>query len=248
MAIKKRSPIWVENMYMLINEQAVHYYKKNPEIESAIIKFVYASFRYDRSKYALVFKSFFEKNNIILSTFKSCFTCDLESENTKLHETFILPSLIADNECLDWVIKLYSDNPFPDKMIRYFLYSLSDVGNFDGRIYFLQRIKSLTENRFEPRPSLYDNFIKQKEKLWTKVLLDQNIALSFIEKAFRSIGKDNMTKSEVNQRMYDIEDRYEDVEVTIGLDLISDYSDDHIERDEFINPIFREKVIGKIFS
>jgi hypothetical protein len=229
-----RPRIWLSDLFKIINSYAIETYHKDSKIEKVITEYVYASFVYHDQEYAKAFKSFFEKTNLVFTSFKINFIRDLKSEKSNRREFFTLPSLIANTECLDWVVKFYMDNPFSDNMMWNFLISLNIVGNYDGRSYFMQKIKGLTEGRFEPKPSPWDIFNKDKDELYLKSLLDQELALSFIEKGFKVFGKDEVTREEVIKKQFDQEDRYVDVELTVGLEIISQNSDKKINKDEFI--------------
>jgi len=204
---KDHTRIWIRDLYKYLNSQAIELFQKDSQLVSAITDFVYASFVYHDEEYAKEFKSFFEKTNQVFASFQLCFLADLKSKKIKRREFFTLPAMIADQQCLDWVIDYYLKNTFSDEMMWNFLISLNFVGNYDGRSYFINKINKSTQGKFEPPPNPWEVFNKEKDKLYLKTLLDKELALRFINKAFDVFGKDNIERTEIIKKQFDKEDR-----------------------------------------
>jgi hypothetical protein len=238
---KNRDRTWINDLYKLINTQAIETYHPNSKIDQAIIQFVYASVIYHDENYANQFKSFFEETGLVEKSFKSCFLDDLEKTSNRRREFFVLPALIANKECLDWVIDLYSKEKISNDNVWHFMWALTTVGNQEGRVYIEGPMNQISNNYFKPGPNLWEIFNKEKKDLWYKALLDQKLALKLIQKAFDTFEKEQLTKHEVIEKQFDHEDRYKDVELIVGMEFISHYSDDDIEKDEFIERFSKEE-------
>lgn len=231
---KNRDRIWINDLYKLINKQAIETFHPDSKIDQAIIQFVYASVIYHDENYAKQFKSFFEETGLVEKSFKSCFLEDLEKTSNRRREFFVLPALIANKECLDWVIDLYSKEKISNDNAWYFMSALTTVGNQEGRVYIEGPMNQISNNYFKPTPNKWEIFHREKEDLWYRALLDQKLAFKYIQKAFKVLGKSQVTLDEVIEVQCHHEDRYKDVELIVGLEFISHYSEDNIEKEKFI--------------
>ena len=238
---KNRDRIWINDLYKLINAQAIETYHSDSKIDQAIIQFVYASIIYHDESYARQFKSFFEKTDLVEKSFKSCFLEDLKKTSDHRRELFVLPALIANHECLDWVIDLYSKGKINNDNVLRFLWALGDVGNQEGREYIEGPLNHMSNDYFKPAPNLWEIFNREKEELWFRVLLNQKLALEYIQKAFNTIKKSQITRREVIEIQVNREVKFKDVELIVGLELISHYSDDNIEKEEFVQRFLKKK-------
>lgn len=180
---KNRDRTWIYDLYKLINTQAIETYHPGSKIDLAIIQFVYASVIYHDENYARQFKSFFEKTGLVEKSFKSCFLEDLEKTSNRRREFFVLPALIANKECLDWVIDLYAKEKISNDNAWHFMWALTTVGNQEGREYIEGPFNQISNNHFKPTPNRWEIFNKEKEDLWYRALLDQKLALKYIKNA-----------------------------------------------------------------
>ena len=232
---ENRDRIWIDDLYKLINKQAIETFNPNSKIDQAIIQFVYASVVYHDENYAKQFKSFFEETGIVEKSFKSCFLEDLEKTSNRRSEFFVLPALIANKECLDWVIDLFSKEKITNDNAWHFMWALTTVGNQEGREYVEGPMNHISNNYFKPGPNLQEIFNREKEDLWYKALLDQKLALEYIQKAFDIFEKQQLTRHEVIKIQFHHEDRFKNVELIVGLEFISHSIDNNdIEKDELI--------------
>lgn len=226
---------WNKDLFKQINTQAINQYDELSEIENVITDFIYSSVVYHDESYAIEFKSFYEKTNIVLSTFKNCFFKDIKNGKSKRREYFTVPALIADKECLDWAIDYYLKNQFPDEMMWNFLIALTHIGNREGHLYVLGKIKEPTKGRFEPQPNPYELFNKKKEELFLKVILDIGSTLQYIELGLNTFKKDKIIRSEVSEKLFNKEERFKNIDQCVGLELIRNHSDVFIHKQEFLN-------------
>ena len=224
---------WIRDLFKIINKKAIECYRMNPEIAQAITDFIYASFDFHDGEPPKHFKSFFEETNVVQKYFRENFLNDLMKPLPKYYR-FSLPALIADNQCLDWVVDQYSTNPFDDNIMWDFLVSLDHVGNHEGRQYFAQKIRTLTNDRFEPKRSPYDIFNKEKDELWFKILLDQKLAIQYINKGFDALGKDDISKADLNLLRIENKNKF-DVDLLASITILRNYSDKQINKKEYIS-------------
>lgn len=168
---KNRERIWVTDLYKLINQQAIETYHPDSKIDNAITEFVYASMYYHDQEYGKQFKSFYEKTNLVEKSFKNCFLNDLKKDKAVRRELFVLPALIANKDCLDWVIDLYSENKITDENAWGFLIALSMVSNHENRKYIDDKLNFLSNNKFKPDPPLWDIFNKKRKNYGSKCYL-----------------------------------------------------------------------------
>jgi hypothetical protein len=228
------SRIWIKDLFKQINIHAIKLYTPDSEIEKTISEFIYSSVVYHDESYAKEFKSFYEKTNIVFQTFKSYFLSDLKSEKSKRREYFTVPALLANENCLDWVVRYYLSNNFSNDMMWNFLIALSHIGNHDGRNYFMKRVKEPTNGRFEPKPNPYEEFNKKKEDLFLKAILNKKSTLKYLKLGFNLFDNEIIDRSEINNKLFDKEDRYQDVEQSVGLEIISRHSGETINRQKFL--------------
>ncbi len=231
---QSRHRIWFNDLYKFLNERAIGSYYIGSKIDHAIIELVYASFNYHDEELGYHFKSFFEKTGLVEISFKSCFLNDLEKEKKHRRELFIVPALIADQQCLDWVISQYSDGKVSDDDVWNFLSALAIIRNQEGRNYFERQINEVSNNHFQYDTPVWESFEKSKDELWLKVLLDQELALKYITRALEVIGKEHFTKHEVIKIQHSREERNANVGLIVGLEFIRRYSENDIERNEII--------------
>ncbi|MCK9639633.1 MAG: SMEK domain-containing protein [Prolixibacteraceae bacterium] len=231
---QSRQRIWLNDLYKFLNERAIETYYNGSRIDYAIIKLVYATFRYHDEELGYHFKDFFEKTGLVESSFKSCFLNDLEKEKKHRSELFIAPALIADQQCLDWVISQYSDGKVSDEYVWNFLSALIIIRNQEGKDYFERQINEVSGNRFQYDTPVWESLKKSKDELWLKVLLDQKSALKCISEALEVIGKEYFTRHEVIELQHSRKERNTNIGLIVGLEFISRYSEDDIERNEII--------------
>jgi len=238
---KNRDRTWINDLYKLINTQAIETFHPNSKIDQAIIQFVYASVVYHDENYAKQFKSFFEKTGLVEKSFISCFLEDLEKTSNRRRDFFVLPALIANKECLDWVIDLFSKEKISNDDVWHFMCALTIVGNQEGSKYIEGPMNQISNNYFKPAPYRWEIFNREKEVLWYRALLDQKLAVKYIQKAFKVLGKSRVTRHEVIEAQFHHEDRYKDVELIVGLEFISHNSEENIVKDEFIEWVSKKE-------
>jgi len=206
-----------------------------------ITDFIYSSVVYHDESYAKEFKSFYEKTNIVFSTFKNCFLKDIKNGKSKRREYFTVPALIADKQCLDWAIDYYLENQLADDLMWNFLNALNQIENHEGYSYVRGKIKEPTEGKFEPQPSPYELFNKKKEELFLKVILDNISTLKYIELGLNTFKNDIITRSQVSDKLFNKEERFKNIDKCVGLELIQHNSDEYISKQEFLNYYSIEK-------
>jgi hypothetical protein len=247
-----RDIIWINDLYKLINQQAIETFHPNSKIDQAIIQFVYASAYYHDESYGNQFKSFFEKTGLVEKSFKSCFLEDLEKTSNRRSELFVLPALIANKMCLDWVIDLYSKEKISNDNVWHFMWALTTVGNQKGREYIEEPMNQISNNYFKSDPNLQVIFNREKEDLWYRAMLDQELSLKYIHKALDIFEEQELKRHEVVKMQLHHEDRYKNVELIVGLELISHFSDNDIEKEELIKQFSKkdnwERFIRKEYS
>lgn len=238
---KNRERTWMKDLYSLINKQAIQTYYPGSVISQAIIEFIYASYFHHDKEYGGQFKTFFEETGLIEESFKFCFLEDLKKTSHRRTEYFIVPALIANQVCLDWVVDLYLKKEIEDDKVWYFLSILTMVSNSDSRDYFEKKINNISNGRFKYEPPKWESFNKAKEELWSKSLLSQELALRLVDKTLQRFNQDCFTRKEVIDLQFDREERYNDVELIVGLEFIHRYSKENIVKREFINRFTNKK-------
>lgn len=72
------------------------------------------------------------------------------------------------------------------------------------------------------------------------MLLDQDLTLNLVNKAFDYLGKADLTRHELIDQQYKREDRFDNVELVAGLEFISQNSDEKINKVDFISWITKK--------
>jgi hypothetical protein len=192
-----------------IEERASNLYPAYKEILSAVNKFVLATLEHIfRAEPAWAVRPFYEKYNLVFPLFKESFLNEKQQTEAKpFYYRFKLSGFLANFECLDWVLNEYRKGNLADDDIRKFRISMDHYNNGDGYQFLTKKMNEITDGTFFPFLPDYSEAYKKVEELFANAILDKNLFLSYIEKAFTFYSKDEISWKE----FYDREDAEEHI-------------------------------------
>lgn len=178
-----------------ISKQATIHFNTHPEVVNAVIKFIKPSLSFHKREFIQPFRSFFKDNGIILHEFIKAFNEEKQNQDNK-RINFFISGFLADEECLGWVIDQYREKAITDEIIWDLLWSLSYSGNIEMNKLFYEIINQETSGLFLYKPNLWDEAHKVSEKLLLKAILNKDLFIAYIEKAFNYLGEEQISKED----------------------------------------------------
>ncbi|WP_244957742.1 NACHT domain-containing protein [Prolixibacter bellariivorans] len=239
---KNRERTWKRDLYEVLGIQAIELYDSDSCVTKAIIDFVYTSYRFHEKEYGKQFKIFFERTEQVESVFKSCFLRDLNNSSNRRREYFIVPALIANQECLDWVIEMYLGGKIPDKLIWYFIGVLSIVENYEKGRVFQEKLSLVAGRKFNDDTSELNSFTTRVEQLEYEILLNRKLAIACVKKAFGFIKRSRISREDLIEIRWSDDNIPKDPELIVGLEFLITHSDndEEIEKDLFLERLSNE--------
>jgi len=182
-------------LFEVISKQAAVYYRQEPLLLNIVLEFIKASIFYYKRDYVKPFRSFFKDNGIALQEFIKAFNEEKQKPDNRRIKFFI-SGFLADEQCLSWVIRQYRDKVITDENVLDFLWSLNWSDNIEMNKLFYVLINIETNNLFIPKPNQWDEAHKESDRLWHMAILDKNLFIEYIDKAFDYLGKDQISNEE----------------------------------------------------
>jgi hypothetical protein len=202
-------------------------YPKCKEILPAINKFVLATLDHVfRAEPAWAIWPFYEKHSLVFPLFKEAFLSEKQETDAKpLYYRFKLSGFLADFECLDWVLDEYKQGNFTENDIRNFWISISHYNNGNGYQRLTEIMNEISNGTFFPNnPDVYNETNKKVDELYAQAILDKEIYISYIERAFVFYSKDEISWKEFWDRE-DEKNHIGDVEFHTNRRCLRDFMD-----------------------
>lgn len=226
---------WFNDFYDIITDISIEKYESNPNIAESISSLAITLFDNHRVSEANKFYRFYERHDLISTYFKKHLKDDLKKQKVRRNFWFALPALLANKKCVDWAMNYFISLNIKDDLIWNFIYSLYQYNKDSIANYFKEEINKLTNNRFVPPVNPTSVFEENIRILWQDILVNQKLALKYINLAFSELGEGKLMRREVVEKSFDQEFKFFNVESYIGLKLILELHDSEIEKKQFIN-------------
>lgn len=215
------------NVVKAIEERASVLYPTYNEILSAVNQFVMATLEFVyRAEPAWAMKPFYEKHSLVFPLFKDAFPSEKQQTDANpIYYRFKFSGFLADYECLDWVLNEYQKGNIPDEDIIKFRNSMNRYSNGVGYQSLTKKMNEITDGLFFPdRPDIYTETYTKTEELYAQAILDRNLFISHIEKAFAFYSKEEISWKEYWDRE-DEEEHISDIEYHINRRCLRDFMD-----------------------
>lgn len=218
-------------LFKTLIDIAIDRYSQQHQVKSAIIELMYCLRNNYRERELSIFKTFFEKTRLSFECFKELIKNEVGSSERSYYK-YVVPCAFINDECYNWLLKEYSNNAFTDKDIWHLLIVL---GKFQSDYHdkFYESINKISDNKYIYKPSPWQDFELEKDRLMFEAILDKEKLILYILNGFEIAGKDNLTREEVIK--FEYQERKEfDVAHHLSFDFLRDFGDEIFDKTEII--------------
>lgn len=191
-----------------IEERATILCSTNTEIVQAVYEFVSATLKYVfRAEPAWAIRPFFEKNDLVFSHFKTAFEFErCKSDEKPPYLRFKLSAFFFSNECSSWIQNEFDKGKISKSEIFEFRASLTYHSNIKGVNILIQIMNEITEGKLFPlEPDPYTETRLEVDALFAKAILNKELYIQYIEKAYSYFEQEEITWEEYCFREYQTE-------------------------------------------
>lgn len=184
-----------------IEKRVIILYPEHNEILPIVNKFVLASHdQIDPEKPDWTMKRFYEKNDLVLSSFIDFFNIERQNDEVHACNKFKLSGKFADEACIRWIQEEYQQGNILNDDILSLRISMAYFKNENGYQLLTEQMNAITNETFFPKTTdttnNYPDIYNETEVLYAKTILSKEMHIGYIEKAFDYFGKNELTRKD----------------------------------------------------